>query len=191
MACNLSEIDTLKIDLNLLTTIEKDKFIRKGVEKLYNKPLFIDDQSRYWNDIRRKIKMLKKKENIDIVYIDYLQYIRVKDIRTSYERLEEVSSGIKNLAKELEIPIVVIAALNRAGKSEDEPRNSHIKGNGDIEYDADIICLLKTVTMAIDGDSNKRQVDRKITKNRNGKLSKESMIFYPAVRKYKRMFKNG
>jgi replicative DNA helicase len=180
-ACHVAGIDSNKYDNGQMNNQEQVKFVN-ALETLYNYPLYIYDKGREWSDIKRNIKYFKKEKNIDMAYIDYLQYIRIKGVNRQFERLEIISGDTKDLAKELLIPIAHIAALNRSGKTADRPPISEdIKGNGDLEYDADIVILLDE---KIDrGDY--REVNFYIRKNKFGKKGAFTCRFSPAVRQFK------
>jgi replicative DNA helicase len=183
LACNIAGIDSNLIDLKTIDERQKELYI-DALTKIYDKELYIDDSTRSWEEIKNKIKIFKKERNIEIVYLDYMQYLRVKDVKLAYERLEIISSDTKELNKKLQIPICHIVTLNREGKKEAEPQSYHIKGNGDIEYDADIIILLKTINEKIEGDANKRFVQFFVKKNRNGRRGDFNMIFKTDVRRF-------
>jgi replicative DNA helicase len=179
-ACHIAGIDSNKYENGDMNNEEKTKFV-DALEKLYNYPLFIYDKGREWSDIKRNVKYFKEKEDIDIAYIDYLQYIRVKGVTRQYDRIEIISGDTKDLAKDLLIPIVHIAALNRGGKTADRPPvEEDIKGNGDLEYDADIIILLHEV----EDKGSERIVDFYIRKNKFGRKGKFRKKFYPAIRRF-------
>jgi len=187
LSCSLAGIDCNKYELNQLSNAEKDKIISVN-ERLYEKPLYIDDSTRDWDIMKKKIKYAALVKECDIIYIDYLQYLRTKRARTLYDRLEIVSQEIKDLAKAIETPIVTVAALNREGKKAERPPTANdLKGNSDIEYDADKIILMHTLQQAIDGDYSKRLVEFIVDKNRNGKLGKYRMEFNCALRRFEKV----
>ena len=186
IACNMAEIDSNKVINRNMNENEKRLYLA-ALNMLYEQPLFIVDKLNDWFDIKQAIKILKRTYNIDIVYIDYLHYIRHKKIQDQYSRLEEISKGVKSSCTELEIPHVCIVILNKTGDTDEPPQCRHIKGNNDIQYDADIIILLKTFQDNIEGDYNRRIVDFYFRKNRNGKKGySERMLYLPHCRKYER-----
>ncbi|MEM1057717.1 MAG: replicative DNA helicase [Verrucomicrobiota bacterium] len=124
--------------------LEKIKMIG---EDMKDYPLVLDDSSFLTiNQLRGKARRMKKNYNIDLLMIDYLQLLKsdsdqAKDNRQN--EVAEISRGIKALAKELEIPIIVLAQLNRKseeGKS--EPALHNLRESGAIEQDADMVMLL-------------------------------------------------
>lgn len=113
--------------------------------------IYVDDS----NDItiaelKNKCKKLKSEGKLDVVIIDYLQLMHAGAISGSMrqtfsgrqEEVAEISRGIKGLAKDLEIPIIALAQLNRGAEKEKVPQLSDIKESGAIEQDADIVMLI-------------------------------------------------
>ena len=93
------------------------------------------------NEIRRE----KNKGNVDILFIDYMQLIEAtENFHNNQECVQYVSRRLKLLAKELEIPIVALAQLNRSveGRNDKRPMMSDLRDSGAIEQDADVIMML-------------------------------------------------
>ncbi|MDP0490277.1 MAG: replicative DNA helicase [Verrucomicrobiota bacterium JB023] len=121
--------------------------IKKAASDLSNAPLFIDDTpSLPIGDLRAKARRKKREEDIQLIAVDYLQLMRsgTKQASDSREReIAEISSGLKAIAKELKIPVVVLAQLNRGPEQRGgTPRMSDLRESGSIEQDADMIGLL-------------------------------------------------
>lgn len=109
-------------------------------------PLYIDDTSGISPfEIRARARRLKKQHGLDLIMIDYLQIMDLKQKVESRERaVSEISRTLKAIAKELEIPVIALAQLNRAveGRSEKKPMLSDLRESGSIEQDADVIMML-------------------------------------------------
>lgn len=110
-----------------------------------NLPLFIEDQAPLTIDqVIARTKRLVATENIDMLFVDYLGEIKgTGDTGTKQEEIQQVSRGLRQLAKSLRIPVICICQLNR--KSEDEqrpPRKSDLRESGQIEADAHSILML-------------------------------------------------
>lgn len=109
-------------------------------------PLFIDDTSGISPfEIRARCRRLKAKHGLDLVMIDYLQLMDLKLRVESRERaVSEISKNLKVLAKELQIPVVALAQLNRGveGRADRRPMLSDLRESGSIEQDADVIMML-------------------------------------------------
>ena len=138
-------------------------------------------------ELRAKARRLKMKEHIDCVVIDYLQLMHA-DGRTDSRQQEvaEISSGIKTLAKDLKIPVLVLAQLNRevdktAGAGA-RPKLAHLRESGTIEQDADIVTFLhRNRDDAKEVSSADQSVDAEwiIEKNRNGRTGILKLLFFP------------
>jgi len=108
--------------------------------------LFIDDTAGISPfEIRARCRRLKAQHGLDCIMIDYLQLMDLKQKVESRERaVSEISKGLKAIAKELNIPIIALAQLNRGveGRSDRRPMLSDLRESGSIEQDADVIMLL-------------------------------------------------
>ncbi|HMN67105.1 MAG TPA: replicative DNA helicase [Bdellovibrionales bacterium] len=108
--------------------------------------LFIDDTSGISPfDIRAKCRRMKAKYGLDMIMIDYLQLMNMKQRYESREReVSEISKLLKSVAKELAVPVIALAQLNRGveGRSDRRPMLSDLRESGSIEQDADVIMML-------------------------------------------------
>ncbi len=152
--------------------------------------LFIDDTPGITiNELRAKARRKKRDEDIQLIAIDYLQLMksRTKQAENSREReIAEISAGIKGLAKELGIPIIILAQLNRGpesrtGKNVGVPRMSDLRESGSIEQDADMVGLLyRTAYYAEDAEAKAAEEGRAelvLAKNRNGETGHIPLTF--------------
>lgn len=109
-------------------------------------PIFIDDSSDLSPfDIRAKARRMKARYGLDMIIIDYLQLMTLKTKVESREReVSEISRTLKAITKELQIPIMALAQLNRGveGRSNRRPMLSDLRESGSIEQDADVIMML-------------------------------------------------
>ncbi len=115
--------------------------------KLSSMNIFLDDTpSLTVNAIRSRCRRLKSKGLLDIIFIDYLQIMGVNNkITVREQQISEISRGLKSLAKELDVPIIAFAQVNRAIESRTDnrrPRISDLRESGAIEQDADIIMFI-------------------------------------------------
>ena len=152
--------------------------------------LFIDDTPGISiNELRAKARRKKRDENLQFIAIDYLQLLksRTKQAENSREReIAEISAGIKGLAKELSLPILILAQLNRGpenrtGKSLGMPRMSDLRESGAIEQDADMVGLLyRTAYYAEtpeEKDAEEGKAELVLAKNRNGETGHVPLTF--------------
>jgi len=152
--------------------------------------LFVDQREGITIDqLRAKARRMKRDHDIQFIGIDYLQLLKSnsKQATNSREReIADISAGIKGLAKELAIPIMILAQLNRGpesrqGKNVGVPRMSDLRESGSIEQDADMVGLLyRTAYYAEDAeqkaaDDGVARLD--LAKNRNGATGPISLTF--------------
>jgi replicative DNA helicase len=168
--------------------------IKRASDEIANSKLFIDDTPGITiNDLRAKARRKKRDENIKLIAVDYLQLMRSlsKQAANSREReIAEISAGLKALAKELGIPVIVLAQLNRGPESRTggKPRMSDLRESGSIEQDADLIGLLYRSAYYADGDEEKKEEDGKaelvLAKNRNGETGDIPLTFIAPLMRF-------
>lgn len=159
--------------------------------------MFIDDTPGITiNELRAKARRKKRDEDIQFIAIDYLQLMksRSKQAEGSREReIAEISAGIKGLAKELSIPILILAQLNRGpesrtGKSLGVPRMSDLRESGSIEQDADMVGLLyRTAYYAEDAEEKEAEAGKAelvLAKNRNGETGHIPLTFVAELMRF-------
>jgi replicative DNA helicase len=147
LLCSQGSIDGSKFRSGFITGAEREKLM-EAAGKLSQSPLFIDDTpSRTVTEIAACARRLKRRENLGLVVIDYLQLIQPDDPRDPrQEQVAKMARRLKALARELQIPIIVLAQLNRqvesSGREEHRPRLSHLRESGAIEQDADVVMFV-------------------------------------------------
>lgn len=159
----------------------------KAVTEYSSSKMVIDDTAGLSiNELRAKSRRLMDKHGLGLIVIDYLQLLKSPSKRGQENRqieIAEISNGIKALAKELNIPIIVLAQLNR--KSEDrgdgKPRISDLRESGSIEQDADVVGLLYRSAYyakdAEDRDEKGGEAELIIAKQRNGPTGEVPLTF--------------
>lgn len=112
--------------------------------QLEDAPLYIDDTSRDINVIITKARKMKREYNIEMLVIDYLGFITAKGFRDKNAELTHISRELKALAKELDIPLIVLVQLSRASAKESLrfPILTDLRDSGSIEQDADMVMFL-------------------------------------------------
>jgi len=161
-----------------------------AASKLAEAKIFIDDSPGLTIlELRAKARRLKAQHEIELIVIDYLQLLRSTSRRGQENRqieISEISAGIKGLAKELNIPIIVAAQLNRnpenrTGDSKGRPRLSDLRESGSIEQDADLVGLLVRQEYYADTEEEKDETEGKadliIAKQRNGPTGDVPLTF--------------
>jgi len=164
--------------------------LQTAASKLAESKIFIDDTSSLSIlELRAKARRLKSQHDIQAIFVDYLQLLRSTSKRAQENRqieIAEISSGLKALAKELNVPILVLAQLNRnpesrSGESKGRPRLSDLRESGSIEQDADLVGLLVRDEYYADTDEEKEAAEGKATliiaKQRNGPVGDVNLTF--------------
>jgi replicative DNA helicase len=118
-----------------------------------------------------------------IIYCDYAGLLRGGDDRAPrWERMSEVSRGLKGIARELSIPLVVLAQLNREAADSREPGLHHLRDSGSFEQDADIILILQRTEK--EGADDMVPAWVRIAKHRNGPCGKIDLVFHRSTTQF-------
>jgi replicative DNA helicase len=156
-------------------------------------PLFIDDSPNLTAmEIRAKSRRLKMDKGLSLIIIDYLQLMKGPSLKDRKDlEIAEISRSLKSLAKELNIPIIVLSQLNRMveQRTDKRPLMSDLRESGAIEQDADIIAFIyrDEVYNKDENNPNKGKAEIIVAKNRNGAVGKAILTF---IGKYTR-FENS
>jgi replicative DNA helicase len=199
----MSSVQLVKRLISSETKIDADK-LRKGnlteadwvqlnvrINKLSTAPIFIDDTAGISVfDLRTKCRRLKLEHNIEIIIIDYLQLMSSgeKNSGNSGNRVQEISTisrSIKEIAKELNVPIIALSQLSRSVElrgGDKRPMLSDLRESGAIEQDADIVSFIYRpeyyqINQNEEGESNLGVGEIIIAKHRNGSLGTVRLKF--------------
>ena len=122
---------------------EKQKRVWDATDRVENAPIFTEHYVRNVDELRSRARMYKRKHKIEWIVIDYLQLVPWNTKLKKHDGIAEVSHQIKLMAMELDLPVILLAQVNREGaKRETGITLYDLKDSGDIENDADIILLL-------------------------------------------------
>jgi len=145
LLCSVGRVDSHKLRRGMLSDSDLQK-LATVVDELADIPLYVDDTpGMSVLELRAKARRLRTRFQIEAIFIDYLQLMHSPDSRESRQaEVSAISRGLKALARELNIPVVVMAQLNRnpEGRTDGRPRMSDLRESGAIEQDADVIMLL-------------------------------------------------
>ena len=157
-------------------TIDWENY-EKAISQVINGNLLINDEAYNINEIRQKIVMACQTQKIKMVMIDYLQLIKgANPILSKADQVGELTSILKQTAKQCKIPILVLAQLNRASASENRsPQLYDLRDSGCIEQDADIVIILERPRNEL-GNIADNRIDMWIRKNRQGRCNFDSPI---------------
>jgi replicative DNA helicase len=184
LLCSEARVEVGKVRTGMLTSADWQK-LTQAAGRLAALNLWVDDTPALGLlDLRSKVRRLQaefnragekagQKQRIGLVVIDYLQLMKGREGAASREQeISEISRGLKQLAKELSLPVIALSQLNRAvetrGEKSKRPQLSDLRESGAIEQDADNICFIYR-----DDYYNKETADRNVAelilaKQRNG-----------------------
>ncbi len=158
--------------------------------ELAKAPLFIDDTGGITIlELRAKARRMKQKYGIALFIVDYLQLVHPENMRLDarHQEVAEISSGLKEMAKELNVPVIVLSQMNRDYEREPKkrkPRLSDLRESGAIEQDADFVGLLYKTKEEDEADSAPNgqpsegiQVNLLLAKHRNGPTGEVALTF--------------
>jgi replicative DNA helicase len=146
MLCSQGRIDASKFRSGYLSGEDRKKLVEASA-KMSKMPMFIDDTpSRTCTEIAACARRLKRRSGLGLIVIDYLQLIQPDDPRDPrQEQVAKMARRLKAMARELEIPVLCLAQLNRQtdqGKEGHRPKLSQLRESGAIEQDADVVMFI-------------------------------------------------
>ncbi len=168
-----SQVDSWKLRTGHNLSMENDfKAIGDAISKLSEAPIFIDDQP--GNNIlkmRAVARRLKNEKGLGLIIVDYLQLMMPTQTRNTdnmVQQITEISRSLKNLARELEVPVLALSQLSRAVEQRGgKPRLSDLRDSGSIEQDADVVMFIHRESDQEQG-GRKEEAEILIEKHRNG-----------------------
>src|SRR5262249_54414619 len=186
MLCSRSRVNLRNIRDGFLAERDFPK-LTGAAGKLANAPLFIDDSSGLSIlQLRAKARRMSQQFGIKLFVIDYLQLLNSTSRRAENRQQEiaDISNGIKALAKELNVPVIVLSQLNRELEKDKnrKPRLSDLRESGAIEQDADLVALLYKPNSGDEDDGASQEQDANpvnlfIAKQRNGPTGDVPLTF--------------
>jgi replicative DNA helicase len=193
MLCSRSRVNLRSVREGFLAERDFPK-LTGAAGKLANAPLFIDDSSALSIlQLRAKARRMSQQYGIKLFVIDYLQLLHstARRAENRQQEIADISSGIKSLAKELSVPVIVLSQLNRELEREKnrKPRLSDLRESGAIEQDADVVGLLYTPSSDDeDGGGPAEQdavpVNLLIAKQRNGPTGDVNLTFLKSYTRF-------
>ena len=186
LLCSRARVNLQKVRDGFLA--ERDfPSLTAAASKLAEAQIFIDDSaSLSILELRAKARRLKAQKDIKLIVVDYLQLLRSTTRRAQDNRqleISEISAGLKGLAKELKVPVLVLAQLNRQpeARTGGKPRLSDLRESGSIEQDADLVGLLvRPEIYEEDEDARAEKAGEAeliIAKQRNGPVGEIALTF--------------
>ncbi len=160
----------------------------QAAEEFKKCPILVDDSSALTiMEMRAKARRIYARKKLGLIIVDYLQLINGTDPRAPREQqVAEVSRGLKAMAKELDLPVIVLSQLNRSSEKENRtPRLSDLRESGSIEQDADVVIMLSRPK-----DSDEKfqtaanAADLIVAKQRNGPVGDLKLTFLQEITRF-------
>ncbi|MGB2799774.1 MAG: replicative DNA helicase [Dehalococcoidia bacterium] len=189
-------VDTKRLRLGEQTEAEERRMM-EATGVLSEAPIFIDDSPALRVvEMKSKARRLHYERGIDLVVVDYMQLIRGDGRENRVQEVTEISRSLKELARELNVPVIAVSQLSRApmGRPSHRPQLSDLRESGAIEQDADVVVFIHRDDMYIKEDEwNKRHPDEPyprgvaeiiVEKHRNGPVGEGKLRFLARTVKF-------
>jgi replicative DNA helicase len=185
LLCGRSGVNMTKLREGFISKQASEALSRSATD-LKNAPLWIDESTNLTIlELRAKARRICSRESIGLVIVDYLQLINGDSRVQREQQISEISRGMKAMAKELRVPVIVLSQLNRESEREKrQPRLSDLRESGAIEQDADVVMILTKQQSASSDEQQEQQqfsdvVVRElvIAKQRNGPVGVVPLTF--------------
>lgn len=187
MLCAEGNIDASRLRTGQLEDGDWSK-LTMAVGALSNSGLYIDDTPGIKiNEIRSKCRKLKQEHGLGMILIDYLQLIQGSGrSENRQQEVSEISRSLKELARELQVPVIALSQLSRGveQRQDKRPMMSDIRESGSIEQDADIVGFLYREDYYDKDAENKNVIEIIIAKHRNGPVGNVSLAFIKEYNKF-------
>ncbi|MCG3125414.1 MAG: Replicative DNA helicase [Phycisphaerae bacterium] len=176
--CSRGRVDSHRLRRGMLSAGEVSR-LQHAAHLIGDKPLYVDDTSSLSIlELRARARLAWRKYRIRAIFVDYLQLMRAPGTDSRQEEVATISRGLKALAKDLKIPVIAAAQLNRnpEERTGNRPRMADLRESGAIEQDADVVALLHRETYyktkgpdeVPGGDDEDNVAELIIAKQRNG-----------------------
>jgi len=182
MLASESKVDSWKLRTGNLKADEEFASIQESLAKLSKAPIYIDDMP--GNNILRMrsvARRLKSEKGLGLIIVDYLQLMLPVNSRSSdsmVQQVTEISRSLKNLARELDVPVLALSQLNRAVEARGgKPRLSDLRDSGSIEQDADVVMFIHREDKYKEDSDKPNIAEVMIQKHRNGPVGNCELYF--------------
>lgn len=184
--CSEAMVDSSRLRSGYLEKTDWPKLTR-AAGTLADAPIFIDDSPGLTAlDIRAKARRLQKERGLDLIIVDYLQLMHGRSrIESRQQEIAEITRSLKNLAKEINVPVVALSQLSRAveQRHESRPQLSDLRESGAIEQDADLVAFIYRPEL-YGKEEMEGQAEVIIGKQRNGPVGTFKLTFLKQYTKF-------
>lgn len=176
-----SRVDAWKLRTGRLNVDKDFQGIRPALERLSQAPVYVDDFSGNTIVRMRSIaRRLKSEKDLGLIVVDYLQLITPSNTRSDnvVQQVTEISRSLKNLARELDVPVLALSQLSRnVVQRGGKPRLADLRDSGAIEQDADVVMFIHREDMGKEDHEKTNIAEILIEKHRNGPTGKVDLYF--------------
>lgn len=176
-----ANVDAWKLRTGKLSRQNDFEAIRESLDKLNKAPIYIDDQpGNNLLKMRSMARRLKNEHSLGLIIVDYLQLIVPTQTKNDnvVQQVTEISRGLKNLAREMDVPVLALSQLSRAVEQRGgRPRLSDLRDSGSIEQDADLVLFIHREDKYKDESEKTNIAEILIEKHRNGETGKVDLFF--------------
>jgi len=182
MLCAKGRIDSQRLRTGRLSEADFTK-LSNAAGALYKQNIFVDDSPGLTvTEIRAKCRRLRRKPGLDLVVVDYLQLMNGSGQENRQQEIALISRSLKNLARELHVPIIALSQLNRAVEAREDkrPRLGDLRESGAVEQDADVVMFIyRDEYYHPEKVESKGVAEVVIAKHRQGGVGRIDMTFLP------------
>jgi replicative DNA helicase len=185
MICTMSQVCASSLSHHAATE-QQFSAIRRAAKAISSAPMEICDQGGLTiSALRAKARRMAQRHHIQLLVVDYIQLMQGHSTRENRnQEVSEVSRGLKSLAKELRLPVIVVSQLNRQSENENRmPRLSDLRESGSIEQDADVVVMIHERTPR--NERGISEVDLLVLKQRSGPTGTVPVLFATDITRFK------
>jgi replicative DNA helicase len=187
LLCAQSRVDSQRLRSGYLSREEWRK-LAEALQDLTTAPIFIDDTPGISvAEMRAKARRLKVQHGLDLLIVDYLQLVRGRGRPENRQtEVSQISRDLKNLAKELDVPLIALSQLSRASenRADHRPILSDLRESGSIEQDADVVAFIFREEMYNPTEDNAGRAELIVAKQRNGPTGTVDLAFIKACTRF-------
>jgi len=186
MLCSVARIDSMKLRTGQIGEAAWPR-LTDAAGKLYEAPVFVDDSPVVTvTDIRAKCRRLKRQHGLELIVVDYLQLMQGTSRENRQQEIADISRSLKNLARELEVPMIAVSQLNRNLESREDkrPRLGDLRESGSLEQDADIVIFIYRDEYYNESSDKRGIAEVQVAKHRAGSTGTVEMTFMPEFTKF-------
>ena len=184
LLCSAAQVNGHRLRNGTISQEDRRRLVQKSSE-IGSAPLFIDDTpSRTLTEIAAVARRLKRKQGLSMIVIDYLQLIEPDNPRDPrQEQVAKIARRLKGMSRELDIPVLCLAQLNRQAEvsRDNRPRLNHLRESGAIEQDADVVMFVHREEYYQTNDEDRERVRGQaeiiIAKQRNGPIGDVKLLW--------------